>query len=709
MEAREKDYILEHLEKRSIREIATNLHIKERKVRKFVESHKDGSTRPGLAEPAKAQNFTPIVLVSLLSIALLTFAVYGNTLTGEFLFDDPIFIRDNISLRSLANLPKFFFMDVGAGGGNNFGYYRPMQMIFYTVIYHFWGLAVQPYHLLNTFLHVMMVLSVYWMVKTLYDDILALFVTALYAVHPVHAESVTYMSGTGDCLVGLFTVVTFTLYVKQQRTNSALVFSTVAFSYLIALFSKENSLILPALFLLYHITFRIKIKIVPFFSLVALTFIYLAFRMHALEGSDLSGMTISEILQRVPGFFAAIAGYAYMLFLPVTLNMGHDSRIFQFSDTSVLLGLAILVLLVVAALQTRKRYGLVFFGIFWFLLTLLPVSNLYAIAFYMANHYLYLPSIGIFLIVGKGLRIAYDDRRFKPYALTCLALLVGFYSFITFKQNQYWKDPVTFFERTLRYNPQSFRALNNLGREYEKNKMLERAEELYERAIAVHPLHKEAYNNLGNVYFKLGKNEEAIKMFKKQIEVNPKYAKPYSNLGNVYAKLDNNEEAIRAYKKALELKIDRDDIYTDLGTSYAKLGNSDEALKMFKKAIEVNPGDANAYNNMGNVHGMLGRDEEAMALYRKAIEANPDFMGAYFNLGRLAAKNGRTEEAIGVYTKLTERDPNFAVGYKELTILYYNTHQFESAIRYYDLAIRHGGEVPRKVTTALEPYRKRSP
>ncbi|MDP2929160.1 MAG: tetratricopeptide repeat protein [Candidatus Omnitrophota bacterium] len=706
MEAKDRDYILKHIGKRSIREIAADLHIKERKVRKFIKSHKESGARPVHAGPVKERHFTPVVSVFLILIVILTIVVYSNALTGEFLLDDPTFVRDNINIRSLTNLPKFFFVDVGVGGGVSFGYYRPIQMIFYTIIYHFWELNVQPYHLLNILLHVMVVLSVYWMIKTLYgDDILSIFVTSLYSVHPVHAESVTYISGTGDCLVGFFMLISFTLYVKQQRTNSILVYSALVLSYLMALFSKENSLILPALFLLYHIAFRVKVKIVPFLSLIALTFIYLAFRMHVLKSSDSVGMTIPEILQRVPGFFAAIAGYMYMLFLPFTLNMGHDSRIFQLTEPSALLGLLILIILIVSALLARRRYGLIFFGIFWFFITLMPVANLYNIACYMADHYLYLPSIGIFLIAGKGLRMAYDDQKFRMYALICLTLLIGFYSFMTFKQNQYWRDPTTFFEWILRHNPESFRTLNNLGREYEKKKMLESAKELYKRAVAANPLHKEAYNNLGNIYFKLGNDEEAIKMYKKQIEVNPKYANAYNNLGNAYARLNNNEEAIRSYKKVLELKLDRAGIYTDLGTSYAKLGNSEEAINMFRKAIEADPRDANAYNNMGNVNGMLGKDEEAMSLYRKAIEANPDFMGAYSNLGRLAAKHGRTEEAIAVYTKAAQRDPGFTKAYEELTVLYYNAKQFEAAIRYHDLAIRHGGAVPQEVTAGLEPYR----
>lgn len=337
----------------------------------------------------------------------------------------------------------------------------------------------------------------------------------------------------------------------------------IMLTYILALLSKEYSLILPALIVLYHFTFKKRHDLRMFLPILGVTFVYIVFRM-AISGPLADNIwNITTFCQRLPGFFVAITEYIRIIFLPFNLHMEYGNRLFTFSDPRATAGIIIVLSLGAYALIKRND-KIAFFSIFWFFIALLPLSNLYPLNAYMAEHWLYFPSMGIFLFLSEKLYLAYGIKRLRLAMIFLTLGALTFYSNLTIRQNTYWRDPVTFYERTLRYAPDSARLYNNFGAEYRG----------------------------------MGRNEEAIKLCKKAVQIDSNYASAYYNLGLSYADIGDSENAIAAYKKAIELNPANASCYNELGVEYGILGRRKEAIGMFKRAIKVNPGYSLAHVNL---------------------------------------------------------------------------------------------------------------
>lgn len=606
---------------------------------------------------------SPFLLLACVLIVILAAGIYLNVVRGAFILDDNLLIKDNAYVKTWAYVPMFFMRGIGEVVGATSTYYRPLQVLAYTILYHFWKLNTIPYHILNIFFHVLLGLSVFWMVQVLFKDrVLALFTTMIYIVHPAHVESVAYISGLGDCMVGFATVLTFALYVKNAQTRGAGAagwYLLTILAYIFTLFIKENGIILPGLVILYHLAFRKRPKIVPLLTVLAITAVYLVFRA-SLQKTGEANLTILSVLQRVPGFFVALSIYARILPFPFDLFMGHENTIFAFRHPLSLIGCGIFIALIGVALWAWRRHPLVTFGIGWFFISIAPVSNLYPIAFYMADHYLYIPSIGLFLIVGQGLRLLYNNNTLKFVAVAIVAAITAYFSYLTVIQNWYWKDPVFFYKRTLAYAPYSARMYSNLAKEYGLEANTDKAIELYKVAVKVDPMHTVAWYNLGVSYFRLGKYDEAIAYCKKAIETDPKYAHAYNIIGAAYLTQEKYDDAIDSFQKALAIYQNHVDTMLNLATAYYKKGRKDDSIAILKMIIEKNPEYATAYSNLGYVYSETGRDSEAVELYKKALSLNPRYVDAYNNLAFSYYKKGDKQAALEMYRKVLSIEPENA-------------------------------------------------
>ena len=543
------------------------------------------------------------VFISIALIIIFGFIVYGNSLNGKFIWDDDKLIKESAYLKNLSFIPNFFIKDIGAGAGIKSGSYRPLQMITYLIDYSLWKLNVLGYHLTNILLHILVALGIYWFVDTLFaDKLLAFFTSALFVVHPIHTEAVSYLSGRADPLASLFMLLTFILYLKQLHSQKMKLYILMLFSYIFALLSRENTLILPLLLLLYHYIFEQKVKGKEFFSILIVTLIYIVMRLTLLKAliSQLSYST--NLSQRLPGFFVAITNYIRLLLLPFGLHMEYGNPLFYLRDPKAVMGIAIFVLSLIYAARKRNRNRLISFSIFWFFITLLPASNLYPINAYMAEHWLYLPSIGFFLILSKGLSWLYQRKGFRTFSLVLVICLLTIYSYLTVRQNGYWKDPIVFYERTLKYAPESTNMLNNLGILYFDMGRKEQGIALFNKAIKIDPADAYAYINLGYAYQQIGKNKEAIILFEKALGLNPDNVTAYNHLGNAYSSINMHKEAIASYNKAIEIDPNFILAYYNLGILYSSINMHEEAITSYKKAIEIDPNFILARDKLNNLY-----------------------------------------------------------------------------------------------------------
>ncbi|UCC95153.1 MAG: tetratricopeptide repeat protein [Candidatus Omnitrophota bacterium] len=608
---------------------------------------------------------------NLILIILLGFSVYLNTLTNTFIWDDDALVKNNIYIRSPSYLSNIFTQDIGKGSGRTFYHYRPLQALTYMLDYSLWKLNAVGYHLTNVLLHIGVALLLYWFITLVSDNLIAFFASLFFVIHPIHTEAVSYISGRADSLAALFLLLCFILYIKYLNTKNIWLFLGILSSCVLALLSRENTLILPVLLGLYHYIYRKKSSTIHILPLVGITFLYIIVRIISVQFLPPHTSTTTTLFQRIPGFFIAFASYLKLLILPYPLHMEYGNKIFAFTDIRVIIGAILFLCLYVYVMRTKSKNTLLFFSLSWFLITLIPQSNLYPVGAYMAEHWLYLPSIGFFLVIAWLLRALSQIKNLPMLPHVILIILIFFYGTLTIWQNRYWGNPLHFYKYTAQHAPSSYRVHNNLGKTYSALNQKEKAITSYRRAIELEPEYAESYNNLGLIYYHIGDSQTAVEFFKKAIDVNPNSVSAYTNLGFVYS----------------------------------ELGKRNEAMALYEKAIEVNPDYAQGYSGLGILHAMSGNLEKAITLFEKAIAANPYLARTHYNLGKAYDAGSDHRRAIASYQKAIQLNPEFVDAYNNLAILYFERKQYAQAIECFDQAKKLGFRNP-ALAEALKPYRK---
>lgn len=591
-------------------------------------------------------------------IVLLGLAVYSNSFKGQFLWDDLYLVQNNPYIKDWSYLTEIFTSSLKTSGGEATNFYRPIQVFTYLIDYSLWQLNVTGYHLTNVLLHILVALGIYWLIQILFANRFLSFLTALFfVVHPIHTEAVAYISGRADLLAAFFMLSCFILYLKNLDAKRVTLTILMSLSYVLALLSRENSLILPVLLLLYHYTFKKAVYKKPFALIISIAIGYVLWRWALLQTGLPQISSGTTLLERIPGFFVAITNYIGLLLAPFNLHMEYGGILFNFTDPKAMVGIFLLFFLLVYAFKKREQDRLTFFSVGWFFIALLPSSNIYPINAYMAEHWLYLPSIGFFLILARFFTALFRNKKFIFSAITLTVVLLAFYSFLTIRQNSYWREPVDFYKRMIRYAPYSSRLYNNLAMAYHKIGKKDELIELLQKAIEMEPGNVVAYNNLGNAYKDIGKYKEAVRSYKKAIEIAPNYAGPYYNLSLIYADIEKKDE---------------------------------EAIALLTKAIEINPYFPQAYHKIGLIYFNQGEKDKAVALLKKALKINPDIAEIHRSLGYVYIHSGNKDGAKAMYRKAIEIDPSYAKTYYDLSIIYLSEKQYQLATEYYDKATSLG-------------------
>ena len=532
------------------------------------------------------------------------FCAYANSLNGRFIWDDDVMIVANSYIQKpAAHLKELLTQDLGAATQTKYDYFRPVLSLSYAANHALGGLDVRGYHLGNLLIHLGAALCLYGFAAALLGSpVAALLAALLFTVHPVQTETVSYVSGRADPLGALFFFAALwaaEIRLARSRTGPFLLAAALG-CFLLAVFSKETTAVLPAVLLLRYALWRQK----PDGKLLAPMFVFLAgyaaWRFAHLENTGAAGMAAD----RLPAFFAALAGYARVLVFPFGLHADRGYPAFQWTDAPVLAGAGIFVLTLCAAAAFRRQ-PVAAFGVGWFFITLFPQSpaSPFRLFAYMAEHWVYLPATGLFLIAGKALAelIKRDTRKTAVGLAACLVL---FYSVLTLLQNRHWSGPESFVARVLKYEPASWRAHYNLGIILAKNGQTEEAARSYRRAIAIRPAYAEAHYNLGGVYAESGNFKDAALEYRAAARFKPSYFEAWNNLGNAYSAAGRMREAVHAYRKALVIE-ERPEIYFNLANKYFFLERHREAAAYYEKALELRPDDAEARRRLSKARSRL--------------------------------------------------------------------------------------------------------
>jgi len=551
--------------------------------------------------------------------------VYLNSLPNGFVFDDYAVIVENKYLKLPGiNFASFFnhsYFNIAGGEAS----YRPLATLSYYLIYAIAGLNPFYYHLLSVILHMIAVVLVYLIFNLILKHrFSALFAGLLFACHPALTEAVDCIAYNEDLLAAVFFLLAFLFCVKSRENGlktDVQNYGLSLFFFVLGLLSKEMAITLPAIILLYDVSLRndadrksfslqlilktIKARGLFYGGYLAVSLLYLAIRFFVLYHPQESIKPFyGNLFERIIFLPAHIFSFIKLAFFPVNLTADYVfSYPHHFFAASNLSGFLFVTGLAVGSVFIFKYSRGIFFGIWWFFITLFPVYNIIPIYNPFAERFLYIPLIGfcmLFAIVFNTLMNKQFSETVPVKVLSSVAIIVIliFYATITIQRNLDWKDSLTLWSKTVKDSPDSSVAHGSLGWAYQDLGRLAEAVLEYKKAIELFPDNYKAYYNLGLIYDRQGALKEAVVNYKSAIAINPAFIDAQFNLGNIYHNQGLLEEAVDQYRQVTELDPADFEARNNLGVAYARQGNLDQAIVQWEKVLKMDPQNKNAAENI---------------------------------------------------------------------------------------------------------------
>ena len=566
-------------------------------------------------------------------LALVCFAAYANSVGSSFHWEDELFVKDNIHIRSARNLPDFFrpgYVNVYESGMGQ--RYRPLRTVSFVLDYALWQDRPSGYHLTNIALHAMAAELLWLLLLALGAGPMAALAGAmLFALHPLHTESIAYIKNRSDLLCALFYLSSMLAFVKAYAAAGWRRWTWLSVSVLAAaatFLSKEMALALPFVVSALAVTLypgrekagllRAQVLCAGHYAVLC---VYLLFKEFSMGGgySRFPGGTWEHFLF----VLATVGGYIKLLFWPVSLSLDRVMLVgplIPWGGASFVL-LVIILAVYFAVRRDRLRLFLTVFLLF----SLVPVSNLlYLVGRPFAEQRAYIPSMAFCALAGLLLQRGagrLSHARLKLLALAVLALL---YAGRTIARNSDWRDETTLWRKTA-MSSRSARAYHNLA---------------------------VAEMRAGDYGAALGDAETCRRL-------DPGMEDVYNTLGGIYDKLGLTERAAGMFSKAAELSGWRDYVaMMNLATMYGKLGRLDESLSLYTRVVSLAPWLDEAFFNMGVTLEKLGRPGDASRAYQECLSLNPYVRAAYLRLAGLAAASGDKAAAASVYSRLAAVYPD---------------------------------------------------
>jgi len=642
------------------------------------------------------------ILLIYLTLTLATFIAYQQVGRNGFVWDDnSLYITNNPHVRCGITWESVFWAI-----STIHCFWHPVTWLSHILDFELFGLNPFYHHLVNLSLHIVNTLLVFWVLKRMTGAIWrSAFVAAVFALHPLHVESVAWVSERKDLLCGLFWMLTIAAYIRYAERPSIGRYLLVITAFGLGLMAKPMIVTLPfvlllldywplrrfqwewqatsevlppsdsaniccqrstplekkAVFLTGSTLWRLICEKIPLFILIVPSAIVTFIAQQ--KGGAMSTFKAVSVDMRIANAIVSYVGYISKMVYPSGLAALYPysyERLLGWQTIVSTIVLAVLTVSVIHLARQQRPYLLV--GWLWYLGTLVPVVGLIQIGSQsMADRYTYLSSIGFFIIVAWGMHELLAKRRYLKVGLAISAgIAVVILLVCTRVQVQYWRDDLTLFGRAFEVTKNNRLMLNNLG-----------------AGFADH-----------------GKHNEAIICYSEVLRFEPNNPGGHSNLANSLAAQGKFNEAISHYHQALKFKPNYLEAHINFGAMLLNQGEFDEAINHFQQALQIGPNNPAIYHNLGSAYAAEGKFGEAIGYYRQALKINPDFAVSLNNLARIFATNSTTElqdpdEAI----ELAERAAKLtryqnAIILDTLAAAYASAERFSRAVETAEKALR---------------------
>ena len=617
-----------------------------------------------MRQVAHKQQFFLICVV----LTLATFIAFEPVRHNEFVqYDDHTYVTENPHVTGGITHQSVTWAFTTPYACN----WHPLTWLSHMLDCELFGLNPVGHHLTNLLFHIANSLLLFWLLKRMTEAVWrSFFVAAVFALHPLHVESVAWAAERKDVLSGFFWLLTMAAYVEYGRRPGIVKYLLVTLSFCLGLMAKPMLVTLPFVLLVLdywplrrfqwqhqikgkvppksqsagsggHVTsvWRLLGEKVPLFVLAAFSCV-ITYLVQQSAGVMEFGSDIPLHL-RTMNALSSYVSYIVKMLYPSGLAV-----LYPYPDTIWFWQSIVCFLLLggvsaaVVCCGGRRRYLVT--GWLWYLGTLVPVIGLVQVGGQsMADRYTYLPSIGFFIIVAwAGSELLVKWRRWKIPMAVSVGLLLLILLLCTRRQVRYWRNSSTLFEHTLAVTENNFVIHNNFGNELLSKGRIDDAIKHYNKSLQINPQYCIAEKNIGVALVRQGKFEEGIRYLEKVLRVKPNWAEAYNSLGLAYARQGRYDLAVQNFEQSLKFKVDYADAHYNAALARAKQERYDDAVRHFEAALQIKPNWSEARNELGGVYYLQGK-------YEMAIEQLELLAAGY-------AAEGKFHEAIRITEKAIE-------------------------------------------------------
>lgn len=617
----------------------------------------------------RAANFlTAVAVASLTIIAYLL----GGVSRSFINLDDPAYIYENLHVRNGLTVDGVRWA-LSAFHSSN---WHPLTWISHMLDVSLFGLNPVGHHVMSIALHALTAALLFLALRSMTGAPWpSAFVAALFGVHPQHVESVAWAAERKDVLSGLLFVLVLLAYVTWIRRGGALRYLALVSLLALGLMAKPMLVTLPFTLLLLDIWPLGRTRVTPPVNgaawqplpwlrlltekvpLIALSVVSSIITFLAQQSTKtVVGFDVIPPGARFANVLVSAVKYLVKTVWPTSLAVYYPFPPSGYPWWQPAVAALILLMVTIAAVVWIRRHPYLAVGWFWFLGMLVPVIGLVQVGGQaMADRYMYLPHIGLFILATWGLAALTRQVRWKREVLTaCGVAVLALFSIAATRQVRYWHDGIT----------------------------------LYNHTLAVTTGNPIIRADLGVLLDDQGRFAEAVTQYREAVRLYPRHAQNINNLAVSLVKLGRFEEAAYWYREALRLSPDLVDCRLNFAQLLVRLGRRDEAVSQFREIVRVHPELVGARFRLGNTLAELGRFEEAVLQFRETTRQMPGLVHVYFYLGSALTSLGRLDEAAQTYRELLLQQPNSAEAQTNLAATLLRLKKFEEAASQNQEALR---------------------
>jgi tetratricopeptide (TPR) repeat protein len=688
----------------------------------------------------KAGRNKPVVFVCLL-LALMTVAVYWPVAKQGFInFDDPDYVSGNPRVQAGLTLASVQWAFTSVHSSN----WHPLTWLSHMLDCQLYGLKPAGHHLANLLFHVANSLLLFGLLQRLTRALWrSAFVAALFALHPLHVESVAWVSERKDVLSGFFFMLTLWAYAcyaecgrkkkeggrqneesgltqhatrithhASRITHHASLFYLLALGcFALGLMSKPMLVTLPFVLLLLDCwplgrfqlsnaspplstpeqrstLKRLAVEKIPFFALSALSCV-VTFLVQRACGAVVP-LESAPFELRLANALLAYARYLGKTLWPAKLAIFYPCIPLSLDSGQVMGALLLLLIATVAVVLAAKQQPCLLIGWLWFLGTLVPVIGLVQVGKQaLADRYTYLPHIGLFILIAWAAAAVVARLKWPRWlSLAAAGLVVVGCGILTSRQLSYWRDTKSLFQHAIAVTSGNFVAYAVLGNVLVEEGKLPEAIEQCRRALDISPDYPEAHNILGNIYAKQEKYDEASANFRAAAEADPTYAAPRVGLGDVLVKQGKFAEAEAECRAALRLEPLHLPAMFSLATALHHQGKLDEAAEYYRRILALNPNLFPPHRFLGNILVAQGKPDEAIPQFRLALKIRPADADTHTVLGVVLLEKNRIAEAATQFSEAARLQPANAIANYHLALIHQARKETRAAIACFRKALQ---------------------